>query len=577
MGRESAFNAEQEAYLSGFTTIYAEKYDEMGVGASLTAWKPNTVREIYESEVFAVIKAAGDAEKEANIAVQQKTKSAIEASWILKIGKKFDNSIAKKRQAGTVTPTAATPPALSSDFLGGGRLTGLMLFENENKEQINAAASSRAAVDGVKPIARYQTCKMDAWKALTEEQRGDYQSRAQAVESDVGAYQKLFPLAMWQKATEICHGKRFGEMELLVLYGLREPGGALVIGDLNAHAPGRSADLKSEMPDWKTQVMVPWAAFVGRAIPERIHKVADSPVEVGRNEDGVPVFPDLKVSAMAPIAISSVMESYFSLLWAHAGGDISTMPWGEIGSDAGRYYDKTMFALPVTLRAPKIMEDHEVVWLAKYLVQERESSPPFTFLAVSPIHVGSTPDDLAGGGEGGKVGKKDSGSEGDGEGEKDVGDEGEGEKDVGDEGEGEKSGEQDGGGKGDENSVKTKAKSVGKGPKTAAKPKGRATGTKTKDAAAPRGEKRKDISVEETADETKMPVAKKLRKPEAPAAQRRSGRDRSVKEPPKAPPTLGPDGKRTIQSSGGAVRVNSIQTLWFKPSKSSGFNSPIVV
>ncbi|KAJ6549318.1 hypothetical protein DFH09DRAFT_1320299 [Mycena vulgaris] len=148
-------------------------------------------------------------------------------------------------------------------------------------------------------------------------------------------------------------------------------------------------------------------------------------------------------------------------------------------------------------------------WLAKDSVQERESSPLFTFLAVSLM---STPEDLAGSGGGGedeKVGEKDSG------------------------GEGEKGGEQHGGGEGDEDTVETGSEGHERrqGPKTTAKLKAPATDKKGKE------------SVEETADETGTPVAKKSRKPEAPVAQRPSERDRSAKELPEPPPTLGPDGK----------------------------------
>ena len=121
-------------------------------------------------------------------------------------------------------------PAQSIDFFAEGRLTGLMLFETEKKEDINQAAASRAAVDGVRAIGRYQTCKMEAWNALADDEREAYEDRAMGMKMDVALNQKQFSFAMWEKMTDICEGGRFGQMEIMVLYGYREPGGGLKTG-----------------------------------------------------------------------------------------------------------------------------------------------------------------------------------------------------------------------------------------------------------------------------------------------------------------------------------------------------------
>lgn len=142
-----------------------------------------------------------------------------------RLRKKFDNHMEKVRKANNTSGKRKADPKAThafSHFLLGGQLTGLLLFEDEEKEAIMKVAG--------KAIGRYQPTKKAAWAALTDKQREDYESRAHAMTMDVAQNQKMLKLALWDLLDNLTRSGRFGDMELLLFFAWREPGLRLITG-----------------------------------------------------------------------------------------------------------------------------------------------------------------------------------------------------------------------------------------------------------------------------------------------------------------------------------------------------------
>ncbi|KAJ7088812.1 hypothetical protein B0H15DRAFT_930871 [Mycena belliarum] len=357
MGRRATLSPSQLAEIDKYLAAYKAKRAEGLANKEVTLWKKETIDKIWASEPFAPLRRECTETERVN-----DSEGPTETTSKAKIAKKFDNYI---RTAPSDGPKVESIASGAVDmFSGDGAFTGMSLFEDEEKTSITQTAMDEAKRLQVPFIGRYKPALANAWNALDDEQRATYQARALAMVNDVEANQKVLARALWSK--------------------MAGPGGAIQTGSVHAHAPGRTASLESEMPEYATQIVAPWTEFVKKslrrsdgAIAASTHIISGLDVQIERNQDGLPLFPALKFSDMTGASILRVVHEYLSLLWGHATGDVAlALPWDEIESDPARYYDAS-FVLPIALKAVDSLQDYEVLRLARYLV---DCTPPFAFL-----------------------------------------------------------------------------------------------------------------------------------------------------------------------------------------------------
>ncbi|KAJ7065118.1 hypothetical protein B0H15DRAFT_958559 [Mycena belliarum] len=345
MGRRATLSPSQLAEIDKYLAAYKAKRAEGLANKEVTLWKKETIDKIWASEPFAPLRRECTETERVN-----DSEGPTETTSKAKIAKKFDNYIR----------TAPTDGA-KVESIASGAVAGMSLFEDEEKTSITHTAMDEAKRLQVPFIGCYKPALANAWNALDDEQRATYQARALAMVNDVEANQKVLARALWSKMAGVCASRRFGELEILVLFGLQQPGGAIQTGSVHAHAPGRTASLESEMPEYATQIVAPWTEFVKKSLRPSTYIISGLDVQIERNQDGLPLFPALKFSDMTGASILRVRMA---------------LPWDEIESDPARYYDAS-FVLPIALKAVDSLQDYEVLRLARYLV---DCTPPFAFL-----------------------------------------------------------------------------------------------------------------------------------------------------------------------------------------------------
>ncbi|KAJ7661435.1 hypothetical protein DFH06DRAFT_1129533 [Mycena polygramma] len=417
MGKKQ-FSVPQDEYIQSFMAGYQAVYDKYeGKGAELKAWKETTVDEMYGSTEMSAIRA----QCEAGAANNSKDIEHSETTWKARFRKKFDNHMDKVKrqrlQAGAATLTGKAPAgaaAAGSDFLRTGTLSGPLLLEREHKAEIKAAAT----VDGAFKIGLYQPARKQAWDDLASEQRRDYEARALEERMDVGANQDQMPFALWELLDTVASGGRFGDAEFLLFYAVREPGGAIKTGHINAHGGGRTRDMKDEVEGWDHRFKDPFVNFASTVMPAPVRRVAGTAINIDTNVEGVPLFPALDVEAMAPKSVATVLTKFFDLLWRtlfHRRKRRDIKEAADIQEQSRLYYDATVFHLPVALRAPAEMPLNEVIQLAEYLIGLQEAGAPFVLLKGGGGGGGDGGDkdkDLGGAGDGEDVGGKEMGGAG---------------------------------------------------------------------------------------------------------------------------------------------------------------------
>ncbi|KAJ7070420.1 hypothetical protein B0H15DRAFT_957679 [Mycena belliarum] len=192
-----------------YLAAYKAKHAEGLANKEVTLWKKETIDKIWASEPFAPLRReCTETEREND------SEGPTETTSKAKNAKKFDNYI-------------RTAPSDGPEVDGDGAFTGMSLFEDEEKTSITQTAIDKAKRLQVPFIGRYKPALANAWNALDDEQRATYQARALAMVNDVEANQKVPARALWSKMAGVCASRRFGELEILVLFGLQQPGGAI--------------------------------------------------------------------------------------------------------------------------------------------------------------------------------------------------------------------------------------------------------------------------------------------------------------------------------------------------------------
>ncbi|KAJ6496906.1 hypothetical protein DFH09DRAFT_1447719 [Mycena vulgaris] len=262
-------------------------------------------------------------------------------------------------------------------------LTGRQLFAKENSAIINTAAKQRVATLGHGSVAGfYQSVLKERWDALDDEDKLEWQERAEEGAGDMASNQAEFGRKMHAALTDLSQGGLLGDAELLLFYGFRNPtSGDLDIGTIHGHSSQNRVNFGGSHSEMQANYGNPWAAFAESVIPRPI--VEETSV-IPRNAFGVPVFPSVDLNIVTPADTRVLLTEYWAHLWAHSWSPDSNyppIPWAAIANNPSGYYDTMRFNLPLPLIAPQTLNTlHTTVW-AEYFVRTSSlfEDSPFTF------------------------------------------------------------------------------------------------------------------------------------------------------------------------------------------------------
>ncbi|KAJ6582632.1 hypothetical protein DFH09DRAFT_1309580 [Mycena vulgaris] len=332
-----------ETYLEAFTTLL-----DTGVGArKQTEWKQATALSILDSPQFSDLDTTKN----------PRTK------WFKMIVRKFTNYRTQVYlKHNPVSAAMSGPPGSGPLFRFSSVLTGRQLFAKENSAIINTAAKQRVATLGHGSVAGfYQSVLKERWDALDDEDKLEWQERAEEGAGDMASNQAEFGRKMHAALTDLSQGGLLGDAELLLFYGFRNP----TSGDLDI---GTHSEMQANYGN-------PWAAFAESVIPRPI--VEETSV-IPRNAFGVPVFPSIDLNIVTPADTRVLLTEYWAHLW---DSNYPPIPWAAIANNPSGYYDTMRFNLPLSLIAPQTLNTlHTTVW-AEYFVRTSSlfEDSPFTF------------------------------------------------------------------------------------------------------------------------------------------------------------------------------------------------------
>ncbi|KAJ7445242.1 hypothetical protein B0H11DRAFT_2341531 [Mycena galericulata] len=341
-GKPSPFTPEQDKHIESF--FPALMYQ---LPADLKAWKKSTAETIVASPLF-LGKLATKA--------QDPVKGGDSSEWKTRIEKKFQNFF-NRHQNGSFYFSP---------------LSGIALFELEHRESIAASAIDLAARTNTSRDLCYQMRRREQWDALDPEKQNDYQSRASSTPANVATNQADFTRSVGKVLTELCRGGQVGDLELMLFWAFRENNGIVQHGIINAHAADNVPDMADTTPDWDAKFGIPWKDFAEQYIP---NANPPSVLEIQRNSQGLPVFPNVDWGKSTSSSLCDVIVEYLSHLWRISWKE-TPVAWTDIDADPEIYYDIDQFTLPVRLRAPESLGHANIFALAEYFASAK---PPFVF------------------------------------------------------------------------------------------------------------------------------------------------------------------------------------------------------
>lgn len=162
-GPRSPFSSEQDFYLeSFFPHLLAQPAD------GVNAWKKQKAAAIIASPLFLgklptkEQNTVNGTTQEGWITVRLHKPSILTLIPSQRIEKKFQNHFNRH----------------SSSLLKFSPLSGIALFEKENREIILTSAKDLAASSNTRVDVCYQTCRQEKWDTLAPEEQCDYETRA---------------------------------------------------------------------------------------------------------------------------------------------------------------------------------------------------------------------------------------------------------------------------------------------------------------------------------------------------------------------------------------------------------------
>ncbi|KAJ6467226.1 hypothetical protein DFH09DRAFT_1483444 [Mycena vulgaris] len=346
MGLKSRFSKEQDQHIESYFPELRRVHGLPGLGQ----WKKQKADEIEKSPLFfgKLLNKPEDPEN-----------GAIPAVWTQRIIDKFKNEVTKitkmKRAEGqgsagsrTVSngPATMAPSAGGKGFFNRPTLTGLKLFESENKDAINVAANNKAtAAHSRRPIEFFQPCKKAMWTALSEEDREEYRMRAAELQNNIAIHQDGFTSSIWYDMDEFVKSGQYGMMAMTLMYGFLDPEGRLIRGRFSVHTDKSQPCFEETTAEGDSEVYRAWTRYTEQTLAQAVETGTD--VEIPLDAEGIPIFPPIDNMTTAPAALVLVLKKYIRTVWVHCRSADAAFSFTE----AGTQYDKEHFKLPVPLDA----------------------------------------------------------------------------------------------------------------------------------------------------------------------------------------------------------------------------------
>ncbi|KAJ6479797.1 hypothetical protein C8R45DRAFT_1101243 [Mycena sanguinolenta] len=367
---KSQFSGPQNAYIESFFDEFAEELNKGAGGGELTKWKQSKASAILDTALFSDLDMVKNPRK----------------TWF-EIVRKFTNY---RNQVYPKLATAGNAPALTNLKANpllkfASIMSGRQLFADENSELLKVASHQRMAdTKNKSPGAVYQNVLKEHWDALTPEEQAVWNDRAEKDATNVAENQQGFVRTMSLALQDLCQGGLLGDTELVVWYGYREVGTDDIVADrevslvIHEHCVHNQVNFGVGQEDFCAEYKKAWWNFVDRSIPRPIRV---NPL-IPRNSDGPPVFPAIDANKIAIDDARTLLGDYFDQCWASRLVDSNTtqIPWQDIISNPKRYYDSTLFSIP--LDHPQNLSGIQVLTLIQELIATSgiKSASPFSFL-----------------------------------------------------------------------------------------------------------------------------------------------------------------------------------------------------
>ncbi|KAJ2925798.1 hypothetical protein H1R20_g11298, partial [Candolleomyces eurysporus] len=220
----------------------------------------------------------------------------------------------------------------------------------------------------------------------TEEQQVLYQQKIREMEGDHALNQSEFPDLLVRALQDICDQNCLGPVSLAVMYAFRKPSDNLDHGILYAgHDPKTKTPIKTRLHSHE-ELLETWAQHSDTVLP----RLAKSSVSLRfRVEDSLPLLPRIDSETAVVAHLRQLLAEYLSALWFHtwpSDSEILLLPYADITSNPGMYYDVSKFAWPVPMQNPRDMPRGDLLdRVFPFLSQLCDSSTPFQFFKKEEI------------------------------------------------------------------------------------------------------------------------------------------------------------------------------------------------
>ncbi|KAJ7131973.1 hypothetical protein C8R46DRAFT_1048492 [Mycena filopes] len=304
------FNSAQNQWLSAQLPAYIKELDAGGRGAQLTKWKQATARRALDAPEFSDL----------DFSQFDRTK------WFLMIVRKYtnyQNQVYDKEHP--AVPSASAIIKANPLLKFSSRLTGRQLFARDLHSDIVTGSKQRAADEGTNEAAAYQIVLKTMWDELDDEQRADWEAKAEDECGDVALNQKEFDGNIFLALRGLCEGGLFGDAEMLLLYAFREPD----TGDLTAGRQ-RARTFSSQRGPPKHQVPI-----------------------ITLN-DGAVIFPRIDLDTIPLGSLRYLLGEYLQMCW-------------KLASNPTKFYDTETFVFPLPLRSPDTFNSAETLMFGEFL------------------------------------------------------------------------------------------------------------------------------------------------------------------------------------------------------------------
>ncbi|KAJ6619076.1 hypothetical protein B0H10DRAFT_1947089 [Mycena sp. CBHHK59/15] len=229
----------------------------------------------------------------------------------------------------------------------------------------------------------YQTVLKQQWDSLTEEEQSGWNERAELEAGDVSQNQQEFATTMTLALRDLCQSQLLGDTEMVLFYAIRQPDtGDLLARTIHGHCVANQQNFGGTAEELDMQYGQLWSEFAEDVI---LRSIAVNSL-IPRNSSGQPVFPSINIDTVPIADLRTLLGEYFEQCWSEvcrpAGQKIKSIPWAEIVSNPGKYYDTEGHSFPIALAHPQNLSTIGVITIAQVLLSTSviNSPTPFRFL-----------------------------------------------------------------------------------------------------------------------------------------------------------------------------------------------------